>query len=686
MTRVQPSLCRGVALALLTTFALASRGAGADSAGQPGRGSFRFERTLTPSAPGPTRVNVDVALLAGAEQGGGLRDLRFTAEGGGDMPYILVDPSHAPADRWVDGSIASIPATVIDSGFEVDLGRVVRIDRLRLTGLARPLLKQARVEGSGDRAHYTVLVPKATVFDLPDEQLVSLDIPLPDGLERFVRVTWDNRATSPIRLPDHALAHEVTTTAAPDSLRSPVPFDRRPSRVGESRFRVTLPAAGLPLIGLDLGCRGAHLLRAARITELQLRAEEVVPVEIGHAMLRRSTRDGVTASDVRVPVTPPRGAELEVTVDDGDNPPLELVEVTAVFAPQPWIYLEPKATTPLSAHYGNAKLTAPHYDLEAARSGLEKVKPALASWGAPKPSSPPPPPEPAPSLALVGAPLDAVGFGYSRSILPGPRSTTSLAAVSLDVAALAHASITTLADLRIRDASGHQVPYLLERGDEPLLVELTVARVTKDVPSGPRLEPRTSLYRIDLPFASLPAGRLVLSTSTRVFQRRVTLLAPRSATASPRDPEVQTLESRDWTHSSLETPAPPLTLPWSSRGLSTVYLRVEEGDNEPITLAGARLELSGPRLRFFRTADGELTLLYGNAQASPPRYDLALLAPRLAGAVAEELTLGPEVATTAAVPPAAPGMPVFWAVLVGAVAILLAMMATLMRRSAPPPA
>ena len=43
--------------------------------------------------------------------------------------------------------------------------------------------------------------------------------------------------------------------------------------------------------------------------------------------------------------------------------------VTAVFAELPWIYFE-SPPGPITVRYGDPKLTAPRYDLEAARANL----------------------------------------------------------------------------------------------------------------------------------------------------------------------------------------------------------------------------------------------------------------------------------------------------------------------------
>jgi len=104
---------------------------------------------------------------------------------------------------------------------------------------------------------------------------------------------------------------------------------------------------------------------------------------------------------------------------------------------------------------------------------------------------------------------------------------------------------------------------------------------------------------------------------------------------------------------------------------------VEEGDNAALPLGRPKLLLPGYRLRFFREDEGALSLLYGNRDLSAPRYDLALLAPRLVGAAAMEISLGPETAPEAE----AETVPrkVFWLVLILATGVLLTLIVRLIR-------
>ena len=109
-------------------------------------------------------------------------------------------------------------------------------------------------------------------------------------------------------------------------------------------------------------------------------------------------------------------------------------------------------------------------------------------------------------------------------------------------------------------------------------------------------------------------------------------------------------------------------------------LAVDEGDNPALPLTGARLLLPSYRLRFYQDAGAVLRLAYGRDDLQAPQYDLALLAPRVMGAAAREVTLAAAGAATS--PDAAAGFAsprAFWIVLAGAVIVLLGLIVRLIR-------
>lgn len=665
----------------------------------------RFERTVTPGAAGPNHLPVDSALLIGAsplEVPGfenapiarpGLGELRLYDDAlGREVPYLFVWPASNAPTYWRGANVIPVSPRKDTSGFELDLRSAYTVDRFDVDSVPLGLLKRVRLEGSGDRVRWIVIVAEGTIFNLPPDAdgrspaMRQSVLAFPPVTVRYLRLTADDHAGAPVPPPRVASARIATRNLPEsDSLRSILAVERRPSAKRTSRYHLTLPATRLPIIGLDLDVGGAQILRGARVTEPRLANGRVEPVDLGGAHLRRTTRDDATAASLRVPIRMPAGAELDLVIDDGDNPPLDLRAVRAVYAPLPYIYFESASGTPLRAAYGTDRRTPiapPHYDLEALRDTVRRTSTAAATWGPVRASTLAAAPSDGPGVlsAEPGAPLDMKSFRVARDI---PRGS-GLTAVRLDAAALAHSRID---DVRILDAQGRQVPYLLERLGEPTVVPLAALAAVK---ARTDVDPRTladaaswTWYRLSLPLAGLPEATLRLRTPTRVFERAITVITREL----PRDALPQWAGDHavraSWTHADPESATPPIEIALGPQRLASdsLFVLVNDGDNGTIPLVGAELLLPAFRLRFFRQSDVPLTLVYGREDLPAPRYDIQLIAPRLLDAPAVDVTAAAEQQDSG-VPSRTPQL-LFWVVLSAAVLVLLALVARLVRASPP---
>jgi hypothetical protein len=301
-------------------------------------------------------------------------------------------------------------------------------------------------------------------------------------------------------------------------------------------------------------------------------------------------------------------------------------------------------------------------------------------------------------LPTTGAPLDVSAFRHRRPV-PAPAGAKPggaavLTSLLLDAAVLS--SSPGLADLRLADEQGRQIPYLVDRRSERLALDLPALAARK----GEGGERGVTRYAVPLPEPNLPEARLVLSTSARVFEREVRLVRLVSAEGSGRRRGrmgEETVAEAVWRHADPETAPPQLVLdvpPAGTDEIDQLELRIDEGDNELLALLPPRLLLPAIRLRFFypagpaespkaegsRGEGGGVQLLYGQPGLRPPRYDLALLAPRLLGSAAEEIELAPAKggARSDGADPLLPRW-AFWGVLALAVVVLLAVLARLLR-------
>jgi hypothetical protein len=625
---------------------------------------------------GPQRLELDLELLAGARPG--LEDVRLYDEHQREVPYLLI-PAEAATAEWRESH--ELQRTVTDSlhsGFEVDLGRLTSVDRVRLVGLQPPLVKRLRLEGSGDRIRYTLLLEDETVFDLPEDGLKRLELDIVPGNHRYLRVLWDDRETRPVHLPELFAVRVTGNRAAPRPTEATIPFDVRASRTDLEQWRIKLPAKHLPIQALRVDSSAPTLMRSARVSESRPTSSGLEAHQLGSTVLRRAQRSGLVAADLRIPIQRPETSELLLTVERGSNPPLPIERLFIEFPPLPWIYFDANRAGTYTAQYGSNQLERPHYDLEAERESVQGRILVQAHWAGPAQSHqvhPATKPGVSPNEALLhGSALAAEPFGFSRTIVDVGGTMASL---RLDAAVFAHSR--DLSDVRILDPQRRQVPYLLEQESEPWVVALDVKPLSGDARPN-EFDARQSVYAISLPYSTLPAGRLSLSTTSRVFRRLLQVQVEQPE--RPGMPTTtNTLATASWVHADESQEAPALELALPANTAASLYLVVDDGDNVALPISGCRLLLPGHALRFYHVKGEPLTLAYGAPGLSAPSYDLALLTQQLGQLPSAEAQLGEEHPRARAPSKIERQSQWFWGVLIVTALGLIALILRLVRKA-----
>ena len=141
---------------------------------------FRFEQAVAVTTAGPQRLDLNAALVAGAQKSpvassgdrsmapGGLGDLRLFSGTGAEVPYLIVRPS-ADLPRFVIGRILQVKDTEKTSGFEVDLESPQVIDAAELVRVRAPIPEA--IHGRQRRSRAVDDPGRRGTASLPDEQL-----------------------------------------------------------------------------------------------------------------------------------------------------------------------------------------------------------------------------------------------------------------------------------------------------------------------------------------------------------------------------------------------------------------------------------------------------------------------------------------------------------------------------------
>ena len=338
----------------------------------------------------------------------------------------------------------------------------------------------------------------------------------------------------------------------------------------------------------------------------------------------------------------------------------------------------------LTARYGNATLTAPRYDIEAARPQIVIDSVARAAWGEPRArSTDETAAGVAPPLPAVGSALDPTLFKYVRTI---PAGGARLVTIPLDGAALAHSASAGggFSDLRVIDAGGRQIPYLVERVSEPLSLDLDVDRLAAPPKTLPPSRSARSVYRVKYPFPGLPASRLVLPSSARVFERLVS--GCRRARAEPAAPRSVARHDRLDALDARGPGQPRRTVDSEHPLNATDRSARDRGRRRQRAIADWPCSAAAAVLpaQIVSTRRNGACASPTAADLGPPQYDFALLGPQVMGAPALDVAPGAEQPNSVGDPGATLVSPrLFWWALGAAAIVLVGVIARLLRKQTP---
>ena len=181
------------------------------------------------------------------------------------------------------------------------------------------------------------------------------------------------------------------------------------------------------------------------------------------------------------------------------------------------------------------------------------------------------------------------------------------------------ASSRALADLRL-GSEGRQVPFVLRRIDEPVVVASADVELEKVEGASDR-----SFADLDLSAAASTLARITLSATEAPFRKRVRARFPRTARPGVSEPERWVVGWTAWECRSAVPLPCRLELDVFVPEDATLRFEFDDGDNQP--LASLSVEVSRPRdqLVFVWPRTASVRLLAGSADLGPADYDLALL-------------------------------------------------------------
>lgn len=430
--------------------------------------AWQYARRISAGPPGWAVLELDGPAWAGARPD--LGDLRIVAAGKREIPWReLGAPAPVPERFPVRISDVLTDAAAGRTTFVADLGRAGTVtNRLSLRTTSRDFFKRLTFETSNDVGTWLPLGGETYVYDLTARGGgARLDAPYPETSYRYLRVTVQDLGTPPLA----GLGAELQRHRAPAPSDRPVAAQAvGQGQAGNDAWSVLdVGYSGVPVTQATVSVPAARFQRAVLLEGSRDRAVWQ-PVASGAIYRLGAGQEQLT---LRFPRATYRFYRL--TVRSGNDPPVVPESVTLQGPPARLLFRRPDGGQ-LFLLYGNPGARPPAYDL-AQFPDPEPARPAPVTLGRPltvmtepevaAPPAPPPATDANPKL-----------WRYERPVQPG---TAGFVQVALDRHVLDGAR-RDLADLRLADAAGLEVPFLLrtDRSVPPASWPYTVANKADD--------------------------------------------------------------------------------------------------------------------------------------------------------------------------------------------------------------
>lgn len=301
---------------------------------------------------------------------------------------------------------------------------------------------------------------------------------------------------------------------------------------------------------------------------------------------------------------------VEVALERGAPVPLAGIDVVSEGV---WLVARDAGIGPHTL-YGGATEHASAYDLAAALPELLRVPSPLVSAGEASPN-----PAFVPRATREEVDLPGPDLGLSRFAWERPIEGEGWVRVRIGRDVLAHTR-PDLGDVRVVDAEGRQVPFLLHDTEEE--ESWPIGEVER------REEGGSTLLRVPLG-GDAPIGTLHLTTSRGVFERTVTVLRDAGRITLPLRSVVWNGPERGGT----------LSVDLDARVGDTLLVRIGNGDDAPLPIDAVAVGSPVWELRT-RLPEGGARLVYGAPGVSAPEYDLELLYGEVRAMPVAEASLG----------------------------------------------
>lgn len=316
---------------------------------------FSQQRSITVSAPDKQNyVPLDADVFAHARSD--LSDIRIY-DGQAQVPYVLARQSGGSRTQESQAKLLNLGSVSGRTEFDIDTSGFDEYDRVRLQLDAKNFINSAQIEGRrtlNDKSGTNL--GASTLYDFTKEGLGSnFTLKFATASFPYLHV----RLAPGIR-PDQVKAayfSSFSETKAAWTKAGQCKPAEAPAK--QSVYQCTI-SRGMPVerVSFSIPASSANFNRTVVLSDE--RGNEFQRGAISRVRMNRGGQS-VTSEELDIDLYPHTGTQIDVTIENGDDPPLPIGSVSPSSVERR-LYFDPKGKSSLQLYYGDPKLEAPSYD------------------------------------------------------------------------------------------------------------------------------------------------------------------------------------------------------------------------------------------------------------------------------------------------------------------------------------
>lgn len=335
---------------------------------------WKYSREIEKPSAKAEYAGVDVDAPTHEAARADLSDIRILDAQGAEIPFALLTSKEYQTTGKKSGLMTDLGHTQDATSFIIASDDPLEFhNRILIQTSSQNFRRRVQIEASDDKKHWRVLRDDAVIFRISSDYSEShLSVDYPRSTQKYLRATIFGDGQPPLNVLGASII-QIQKSALAKSTWAPAALQRH-EEGKTSVWDVDMGFENVPVSNIEFTTPEKNFQRHAAVTVSGKDLNGITAKRIvGSALLNRMTLQSARGENIAIELPPLSSRRFRIEIDNGDNPPLKIDKII-VHGPAAMLFFPVDKPWPYRLLAGNAKASAPNYDLAASSKYLNLEK------------------------------------------------------------------------------------------------------------------------------------------------------------------------------------------------------------------------------------------------------------------------------------------------------------------------